>query len=221
MLKIIFTFIFLFNQVSGRNFIDIKFFCFSLQLLTIQTKCLWYEGIRDGFNRVYPDGTPKALSLEDIPLLNEMCPNFATRPGVSPLLCCDRRQLTEMQKFKYIVDNLIGRCPSCYFNFMRLFCEMACNPNHDRFIWPLELINITRPDENEAQIDQTNQSGGIRSEWALEDYVDPDEEKNDGNGFSEAAFKSHEKPKEVVEVITKIRYFISDEQANAFIASCW
>ena len=53
-----------------------------------------------------------------------------------------------MQKFKYILDNLIGRCPSCYFNFLRIFCEMACNPDQDQFIWPLEILNITRPNEN-------------------------------------------------------------------------
>ncbi|CAF4740704.1 unnamed protein product, partial [Rotaria sp. Silwood2] len=49
---------------------------------------------------------------------------------------------------------------------------MACSPNQDQFAWPLEIINITRPNEN-----NTLQSNEKRSdEWALEDYVDPDEE---------------------------------------------
>ena len=52
-----------------------------LSLNVYPSKCIWYEGIRDGFNRVYESGEPKPLPLEDISLLNEMCPNIATREG--------------------------------------------------------------------------------------------------------------------------------------------
>lgn len=211
-------------------------FFFKVQF--ISSKCIWYEGIRDGFNRVYPDGQPKPMPLEDIPLLNEMCPNFPTHEGliksigkrsliendflgVSPNLCCDRKQLLEMQKFKYILDNLIGRCPSCYFNFLRIFCEMSCNPTHDEFIWPLEYEDIVRPSEQVPSVDDP-QDENIKSEWALPDYVDPDdEEAGDDDSQEKAISKVVTKPVEKVRVITKIRYFISEEQANAFIASCW
>lgn len=183
-------------------------------------KCIWYEGIRDGFNQVYPNGEPKALPLEDVSLLNEMCPNFATQEGVSPKLCCDRKQLVEMQKFKYILDNLIGRCPSCYFNFLRIFCEMSCNPNQDEFIWPLEYLNVTRPNEQENLVkDQTNQDENIRTDWALADYVDPEDEEADDE--QTAVSKTTAKPTEIVRVITKIRYFISEKQATDFMKSCW
>ena len=46
------------------------------------SKCIWYEGIRDGLNRAYMNGEPKPLPLEDIGLLNEMCPHIATRKGL-------------------------------------------------------------------------------------------------------------------------------------------
>ncbi|CAF4566900.1 unnamed protein product [Rotaria sp. Silwood1] len=181
----------------------------------ISSECIWYEGIRDGFNQVYRNGKPKPLPLGDISLLNEICPHIPTTEGVSPLLCCDRKQLAEIQKFKYILDNLIGRCPSCYFNFLRIFCEMSCNPEHSQFIWPLELSNITRPTE-EVSVKE-NDDVGIRNDWALDDYVDP-EEAVDADAVTS---KSVTKPVEKVEVITKIRYFISEKQANDFINSCW
>jgi hypothetical protein len=136
--------------------------------------------------------------------------------GVSPNLCCDRKQLTEMQKFKYILDNVIGRCPSCYFNFLRIFCEMSCNPDHDQFIWPLEFANIVRPNEEVVAI-KDDDAEGVRTEWALADYVDPDDEDEQHKATSKAVSK----PVETVRVITKIRYFISEQQANDFIASCW
>ena len=141
--------------------------------------------------------------------------------GVSPKLCCDRKQITEMQKFKYILDNVIGRCPSCYFNFLRIFCEMSCNPDHDQFIYPLEFADIVRPNEEEVAITDDNDET-IRKDWALADYVDPeDEEDNEEKNQVKETSKAVSKPVDTVRVITKIRYFISDQQANDFIASCW
>jgi Niemann-Pick C1 protein len=117
-----------------------------------------------------------------------------------------------MQKFKYILDNLIGRCPSCYYNLLRILCEMACSPDQDEFLWPLETINITRPNEVEQIISDDN--GGALFE-ADADYVDPDEVKE------EAIEKLPSKPIETVNVINKIRYFVSEKQAQDFIDSCW
>jgi hypothetical protein len=114
-----------------------------------------------------------------------------------------------MQKFKYILDNIIGRCPSCYYNFLRILCEMACSPDQDQFIWPLETINITRSTENNQLT--SDESG--RSEWALADYVDPEED--------EVKEKVTTNPIETVHVVRKIRYFLSEKQAQDFIDSCW
>ena len=116
-----------------------------------------------------------------------------------------------MRKFKYILDNLIGRCPSCYYNLLRIFCEMACSPDQDKFIWPLEILNITRPNEN----DQITSNENGRKDWALADYVDPDEEEDE-----EEKTKTS-KPIETVTVVSKIRYFLSEKQATEFIDSCW
>jgi Niemann-Pick C1 protein len=132
--------------------------------------------------------------------------------GVPTNLCCDRKQLSEMQKFKYILDNLIGRCPSCYYNLLRILCEMACSPDQDEFLWPLETINITRPNEVEQVISDDNQGALFEADA---DYVDPDEVKE------ETIEKLPSKPIETVNVINKIRYFVSEKQAQDFIDSCW
>lgn len=29
---------------------------------------------------------------------------------------------------------MLGRCPSCYYNFRSLFCAMTCSPDHSRFL---------------------------------------------------------------------------------------
>ena len=48
----------------------------------INSKCIWYEGIRDGYNEIYLNGEPKPLPLNDINLLNEMCPHIKTQQGL-------------------------------------------------------------------------------------------------------------------------------------------
>ncbi len=95
---------------------------------------------------------------------------------------------------------------------------MACNPEHDQFIWPLEVNDIIRPNEQQISIGGDNEEG-IRKEWALTDYVDPEEEEEGSE--EKAPSKATAKPVEKVKVITKIRYFISEQQANDFIGSCW
>lgn len=47
----------------------------------VTSNCIWYEGIRGGFNEIYLHGQPKPLPLEDIPLLNNVCPHIATQHG--------------------------------------------------------------------------------------------------------------------------------------------
>lgn len=47
----------------------------------IYTKCIWYEGIRDNYNELYLNGEPKPLPLDDVNLLNEMCPHIVTQKG--------------------------------------------------------------------------------------------------------------------------------------------
>jgi hypothetical protein len=122
----------------------------------------------------------------------------------SPNLCCDRKQLIEMQRFKYILDNVIGRCPSCYYNLLHIFCEMACSSEQDQFMWPLELINITRTNDKNEQTDEI-----IRDDWIEKDYIDPDEVNE-----TETLLES-------VQVISKVRYFLSEKQAKDFLDSCW
>lgn len=29
---------------------------------------------------------------------------------------------------------MLGRCPSCYYNFRSLFCSLTCAPDHSRFL---------------------------------------------------------------------------------------
>lgn len=53
---------------------------------TTHANCIWYGGIRSSYNEVYLNGPPKPLPLQDVDLLNEMCPHIATPKG--EFCCC-------------------------------------------------------------------------------------------------------------------------------------
>ncbi|CAF0910919.1 unnamed protein product [Didymodactylos carnosus] len=188
----------------------------------VSSKCIWYEGVRDGYNIVSPDGEAKAVtSDEHLHLLHEMCPHIDTNKNTK--LCCDIKQLQAIGKFKYIVDNLIGRCPSCYYNFLRIFCEMSCDPNQSDFIYPLNLLNVTKYEQHVHSVDTVDNGEELQPKFeGEEDYKDEEEEDNNQQLPSKSSLVADsQKPVEMVEIVSKIRYFISETQANDFINSCW
>lgn len=146
--------------------------------------------------------------------------------GTSPPLCCDGKQLSEMQKNKDLLDNIIGRCPSCYYNLLHIFCEMACSPNQDQFVSAIEVKNITRPSKTENIGDDINNNDNavaeerVHEEWASEDYVDPDEEGEKKSEKEDEEVKP-DLPVEKATVVTKLRYYLLEKQAKDFIDSCW
>lgn len=95
---------------------------------------------------------------------------------------------------------------------------MACSPEQDQFIWPLEYLNITKISSNDEGEKINEDNPPVRSDWELPDYVDPEEEDE---AEAEGVEKTIRPPAEMVQVIKKIRYFISEKQANDFINSCW
>ncbi|CAF4784883.1 unnamed protein product, partial [Rotaria socialis] len=38
---------------------------------------------------------------------------------------------------------MLGRCPSCYYNFRSLFCSMTCSPDHNRFLTVIDYGTST------------------------------------------------------------------------------
>lgn len=92
---------------------------------------------------------------------------------------------------------------------------MACSPNQDQFVWPLEIKNISRFEpKNEIE-----SSAPIKDGWVDEDYVEPIDEEQDEEEKEEKTTTPI--PIEKVQVVTKIRYFLSERQAQDFLDSCW
>lgn len=81
---------------------------------------------------------PQPLETKkELELLQEVCPEFLE--GLSeneyPKLCCNYQGLRELFD-NYQLPKQFGLefCPSCYYNFRRIFCNSACSPRQNKFL---------------------------------------------------------------------------------------
>lgn len=80
----------------------------------------------------YYDGPPKSIDSSSAEILREFCPNLSLRNETK--FCCDSEQINDLAKNVEQAKNLLQRCPSCYANFLQIFCEFTCNPQQSKFI---------------------------------------------------------------------------------------
>ena len=77
--------------------------------------------------------------------------NTSTRcssPGDRPLTCCDLDQLRSFKKNMGVPQQLLLRCPSCYYNFLYLFCYFTCDPMQADFVKvSMKLPNLLNPSD--------------------------------------------------------------------------
>ncbi|XP_070796687.1 NPC intracellular cholesterol transporter 1 isoform X1 [Pituophis catenifer annectens] len=116
--------VFLLALLPGRAFSD---------------SCIWYSqcGIASGdkrYNCQY-NGSAIPLPKEGYDLVQELCPGFFFE-NVS--LCCDVQQLQILKSSLELPLQFLSRCPSCFHNFINLFCELTCSPHQSEF------LNITQ-----------------------------------------------------------------------------
>jgi len=57
------------------------------------------------------------------------CPELADGP-----VCCDRSQYEQLELSMAKAANIFGRCPSCYHNFRKFWCQFTCSPDQSMFL---------------------------------------------------------------------------------------
>lgn len=73
----------------------------------------------------------------ELELLKEVCPEFLEDlpEGESPKLCCNYQGLRDLQEnYRFPKQFGLTFCPSCYYNFRRIFCNSACSPRQNKFL---------------------------------------------------------------------------------------
>jgi hypothetical protein len=98
------------------------------------------------------DHGPKPLDPEDVAQLESFCPELIQEHGTN--LCCDGHQVTNLITNLQLPQGILGRCPACFNNFRRSFCEFTCSPNQHLFVNVTETTP-TPEDELEANPDSS------------------------------------------------------------------
>ncbi|KAJ1347595.1 hypothetical protein KIN20_002691 [Parelaphostrongylus tenuis] len=61
-------------------------------------------------------------------------------------LCCSSAQVLAMSKQLRQAASLLERCPSCFDNFQKMWCEFTCSPRQHKFLMILQEVDV--PENN-------------------------------------------------------------------------
>ncbi|KHN80510.1 Niemann-Pick C1 protein [Toxocara canis] len=79
------------------------------------------------------NGPPKPLDdSQDRDLLRQLCPHLY-QDGENEF-CCDGAQLEHLASQMTLPRQLLSRCPSCFANFIQLWCDFTCSPRQSDFL---------------------------------------------------------------------------------------
>lgn len=83
------------------------------------------------------NGPPKEMKdQERMETLRTICPELVEEYGTK--LCCAPEQVDILQDNLALPQGIIGRCPSCFYNFRQSICELACSPKQGLY------LNVTK-----------------------------------------------------------------------------
>eukprot|EP00079_Xenopus_tropicalis_P016418 XP_004915269.1 PREDICTED: Niemann-Pick C1 protein [Xenopus tropicalis] len=102
--------------------------------------CVWYgecgnSTLEDKRLNCRYSGPPISLPEEGHTLLQQLCPSLYYGNNT---VCCDVQQLNTLNSNLQLPLQFLSRCPSCFYNFMTMFCELTCSP------YQSEFLNVTQ-----------------------------------------------------------------------------
>ncbi|OTF83857.1 Niemann-Pick type C1 domain-containing protein-like protein, partial [Euroglyphus maynei] len=130
------------STMNGMKFILLLFILIFIfhQIPMISSDCVFRgqcDQNRNEFGLLLPvpcvyNGPPKPLNTEtdSYRLIQTMLPEFNDKNEY----CCDNEQIDKLVKQLQTARTLLSRCPSCYYNFARIFSLMSCSPRQSEFI---------------------------------------------------------------------------------------
>ena len=83
---------------------------------------------------------PKKLEASVLNDLTDFCSEVVEKYGDH--LCCSEAQVNDMVSNFALLSGVLGRCPACFNNLKRSFCDMTCSPLQYTF------VNVTKTTKN-------------------------------------------------------------------------
>ena len=105
-----------------------------------ENTCIWYDQCKNNSGKALNcyNNTPSVILVDNGPgynILKEVCPWYISSEPNSTRVCCSVSQMNALKSGSLkLAQQLLGRCPSCYRNFMDIFCATTCNPSNSLFM---------------------------------------------------------------------------------------
>lgn len=103
--------------------------------------CVWYDQCTTGTkakNCLYNGPAKNLTNPEGVQILNSLCPELKGQPT-----CCSTKQLQALDKSLQTMIQLTSRCPACWNNMRRLYCQLTCSQDQSLFIDPTQVLPFT------------------------------------------------------------------------------
>ena len=96
--------------------------------------CIWYDQCPTGGEQLncFYNGPAKNLTdPKGVQILNKLCPELRGQRT-----CCSTKQLVALDKNLQTMIQLTSRCPACWNNIRRLYCQLTCSQDQSLFTDP-------------------------------------------------------------------------------------
>ncbi|KAK3087273.1 hypothetical protein FSP39_003937, partial [Pinctada imbricata] len=107
-------------------------------------QCIWYGECGTSptgkLNCLYEGPAKKLTDPTGLHLLQTYCPDLY-KGDDNTYTCCDTHQLITIEGNMGLPQQFFTRCPSCYNNFLNLYCYMTCGRNQSNYV----TLNTTAP----------------------------------------------------------------------------
>ncbi|CAF0977101.1 unnamed protein product [Rotaria sordida] len=139
-----------YNNNNNTTMFKILIFIFYILLnytIAEDGHCIWYgpcgQNSLGKITNCFYNGTAKLLTDEKgLKTLETACGMFYNGPN-NTYTCCSADQIGIMADQFGLAKLMLGRCPSCYYNFRSLFCAMTCSSDQSRFLTIKDIGNST------------------------------------------------------------------------------
>ncbi|XP_029633427.1 NPC intracellular cholesterol transporter 1 [Octopus sinensis] len=108
--------------------------------------CVWY-GVCGSVHNFQPtncvyNGPAKPLSDPSaLKILKDYCPTLYKGPNTPT--CCNNDTIHNFAKSLSQAQELLTRCPSCFYNFRNLYCSFTCDSQQSKYVHVSETKNIS------------------------------------------------------------------------------
>lgn len=141
-----------------RRFLSALFFLLVLvehipSALAEDGHCIWYgvcaNSTEHKMMNCFYDGPAKPIEEKAMKIIEQYCPEIA-KGGYS---CCNYEQLNQLKVNIALAENLLGRCPTCFQNFLKPICGMACAVDQSKYLKPVKTEQFNGTHRRISEID--------------------------------------------------------------------